>query len=149
MKAVILQSKMNSDYCKYGMARKFIESLPLDQWVYIKDLPEHISFEIIDLIDSHKAAYKTVFCETFEKFIVTRCIPEIAILNLNKYFTFDQQAEKKTILSKYTGVRYDKKTKKFRSEIKIKNRSIYLGSFKNEKYASIAFQIAKINLRNN
>ena len=82
---MIFQSKMNMDHCKYDMARKFIESLKFDQWVYFKDLPEAISYEIIDLIDSHKAAYKTVICETRDKFIVTRCIPEIATLHLKRY----------------------------------------------------------------
>ena len=136
---------MDTDYCKNEMARNYINELPYDQWVYICDLPESISFEIIDLIDTHKAEYKTVFCETFEKFLVTRCIPEIATLNLDRYYV--KPLKKHQFTSNYKGVHYDKKAKRFIAQIKNKGKGVYLGSFKIEKHAAIAYQIAEINKR--
>jgi hypothetical protein len=42
--------------------------------------------------------------------------------------------------SKYTGVYWDKQRKKWRSQISINGKSKYLGSYKNEKQASMAYQ---------
>ena len=44
--------------------------------------------------------------------------------------------------SKYRGVSYDKKTKKWRAIIYFENKKIHLGMFENEKDAARAYDIA-------
>jgi hypothetical protein len=51
--------------------------------------------------------------------------------------------------SKYTGVHWAKKAKKWESKIKIKNKTIYLGGFENEYDAHLAYEKALESINNN
>ena len=84
---MIFQSKMNVDFNKYNEARKFILDVPKNAWVYIKDIPEAISYPVIDFIDNGILHGKTLTLdETFEKFIVTIGRPENIMINLKRIY---------------------------------------------------------------
>jgi len=72
----LVQSKMNKLASgSYLEARELLEKLPLDAWIRFDNLPQRISFEVVDLLDGgYKPHINVVFNEMYDSFLLTRRI---------------------------------------------------------------------------
>ena len=97
---MILQSKMNTDFNGYEIARKYLESLPLDTWVFLNDVPEEIKTKVIVFLDNgHRPNITSVFDECFEKFLLTRrVITQELTLNLHEYHRPLRKSHNKAVM---------------------------------------------------
>ncbi len=71
------------------------------------------------------------------------------IYPINDFLSINQaiilRENKKNLSSKFRGVSWDKSTRKWRAQIRMNKKTIYLGIFKNETEAAKAYNLAKAN----
>lgn len=79
-------SKMNKKRSAYDKAWHWLKSLPVDTWVKFSDIPQDISYAVIDTLDSgYRANYRVSFNETFDMFVMTKkCQIDNLTVNLKR-----------------------------------------------------------------